>query len=142
MTRKYQRTQEQEQRFNVFKAVARELEGEINQGKQSEETQQLSRHAQSQPGLQRYSQLNQLLILKQQEGATEVHTFRGWRELGQRVKKGSKAIYIRAPREPGEGEEGITGFRTMLVFDKSQVEPIKEQQPGSTPDGSPEEGED
>src|SRR5947207_11520873 len=113
--------------YDAFLEMARALEGEVTQGRQTEQTKRLASRAQAEPGLQRYSLLNQVLILRQFPEATEVHTFKGWREQGRRVKRGSKAIYIRAPRTRVDGEgEQIAGFRTMLVFDRLQTEPLQE----------------
>lgn len=123
--RKRQQTPEQKQRFDAFLEMARQLEGEVSQGKPSEQTQRLAAHAQAQEGLQRYSERNQLLILRQRPGATEVGTFKTWREQGKRVKCGEHPIFIRAPRKNQDGEEGA-GFRTTMVFDQDQVEPIEE----------------
>jgi hypothetical protein len=126
-TRKREQTPEQKQRFDAFLEIARELEGEVGQNKRSEQTKRLTSHAQALPGLQRYSELNQLLILKQRPDATEVYTFAGWREHGRKVKRGEKAIYIRAPRPRTDGEEGKAGFRTLIIFDLAQTEPLTEE---------------
>jgi hypothetical protein len=135
---KYTRTPEQEQRFDAFQVLARELMGEVTQDEggrslkstASSDTKQLATRARELPGLQRYSLYNQLLILKQRPGAVEVHGFAGWRERGYRVKRGEKVIYIRAPRSRADGEEGIAGFSTKRVFDQDQVEPIPEGEQG------------
>src|SRR5579859_5544694 len=115
-TRNHQQTPEQKERFDAFLAMARELEGQVTQRRQTEETKRLTSHAQTQPGLLHYSELNQLLILRQRPEATEVRTFKGWRDVGRKVKRGEKVIFIRAPRKRKDGEEGVAGFRTMIVF--------------------------
>jgi len=59
----------------------------------------------------RYSWRNTLLIVFQRPEATFVAGFRRWQELGRKVKRGAKAVWILAPRrytktvERGEGEE-------------------------------------
>jgi len=79
----------------------------------------------------KYSYHNQLLIARQMPDATRIAGFRKWREMGRRVKKGSKAIKILAPSirkimeidETGtlvEKDETVDFF-PVSVFDVSQT---------------------
>jgi N-terminal domain of anti-restriction factor ArdC len=87
----------------------------------------------SQGGLARLSLSNQLLIALARPDATFVAGFKGWLRLGFVVMKGERAIAIIAPvpvkeRDRVNGEE--TGetlrlFKTVFVFDRSQVLPIE-----------------
>lgn len=85
-----------------------------------------------------YSFGNVLLISTQRPTATRVAGWRGWNELGRRIKQGEKGILIfapilGAPKKPantdgqgnGEAEEPqqeLLGFRQVRVFDVSQTE--------------------
>jgi antirestriction protein ArdC len=88
-----------------------------------------------------YSFGNVLLIATQRPTATQVAGWRGWNELGRRIKQGEKGIMIFAPilSEPKKTEkppdaEGATsgeteqpqqellGFRPVRVFDVAQTE--------------------
>jgi hypothetical protein len=90
-----------------------------------------------------YSFGNVLLISTQRPTATQVAGWRGWNELGRRIKQGEKGIMIFAPilsepKQPAnaEGENGseaaepqqqLLGFRPVRVFDVAQTE--GEEQP-------------
>jgi antirestriction protein ArdC len=85
-----------------------------------------------------YSLHNQLLIAHQRPDATYVCGFRAWIELGYCVRKGERAIRILAPQtvrirtgeaaEDGDGgEETRVFFRTVAVFDRSQVDPLPDR---------------
>ena len=84
-----------------------------------------------------YSFNNVMLILSQMPEATMVAGFRTWNEMGRKVKKGSKAIKILAPRfinkemieKDTDTDEEIkvtkpvlAGFLVVNVFDISQTE--------------------
>ncbi len=79
-----------------------------------------------------YSFGNCLLIATQFPSARQVCGWRGWQELGRRVKQGEKGIMIFAPilSEPksmkGESETQqqpqLLGFKTVKVFDYSQTD--------------------
>jgi antirestriction protein ArdC len=145
---------------NPRKAAFMELVTRIDAGLKAEQaaakegkyTAQLKRVAQTPAlaGLQRYSPLNQLLILSQCPHATDTAGYVGWQERGYQVRKGEKAIYIVAPHEKrkAEGEEGEednrpVGFHRTPVFDISQVVPIKEgDQEEIEPAADPEGGEE
>ncbi|MFF1738128.1 ArdC-like ssDNA-binding domain-containing protein [Streptomyces sp. NPDC058247] len=86
--------------------------------------------------LGRYSANNMLLILAQCPHATQVRSFKQWKEHGRSVRKGEKGLRIFAPMtvkkkdetgapvldENGQ-EKKRTIFKTVAVFDISQTEP-------------------
>lgn len=95
-------------------------------------------------GLGRYSLRNQLLIALQRPDATFVAGFRAWLELDRCVRKGEKALRILAPmpirrrdHQPDERRSNPTAddeptrtlFKTVPVFDVSQVEPLPDRDP-------------
>ncbi|MGL4980764.1 MAG: ArdC family protein [Fusobacteriaceae bacterium] len=73
-----------------------------------------------------YSINNTLLIYDQKPNATFVAGFHKWQELGYRIKKGEKGIFILVPliRKSKEDQEKslIYGFKKVTVFDISQTE--------------------
>jgi hypothetical protein len=85
-----------------------------------------------------YSFGNVLLISTQRPTATQVAGWRGWNELGRRIKQGEKGILIFAPilaepkkpansdgesnGEAAEPQQELLGFRQVRVFDVSQTE--------------------
>jgi hypothetical protein len=85
-----------------------------------------------------YSFGNVLLISTQRPTATQVAGWRGWNELGRRIKQGEKGILIFAPilaepkkpantdgectTEAAEPQQELLGFRQVRVFDLSQTE--------------------
>lgn len=87
----------------------------------------------------KYSQRNIRLILEQQPEATRVAGFQAWKKLDRTVKKGSKALYVYAPRRQdkkdkdgnvitnaeGEIQTELSFFLTP-VFDVSQTAGEKE----------------
>lgn len=108
----------------AFREMAKMLDGELKAGKHTERLKKAVREIE---GIERYSPLNQLIILTQCPDVTEVHGYVEWQGLGFQVRKGEKALAIRAPhtRPTGEGEEaGKMGFHRAYVFDRSQVDPI------------------
>lgn len=54
--------------------------------------------------------VNELLCgMYAKEGATELHTFNGWKEKGYKVKKGAKALIIwSSPKGGAKNEAGVT----------------------------------
>ncbi|RPK32479.1 hypothetical protein EES39_38460 [Streptomyces sp. ADI92-24] len=86
--------------------------------------------------LGRYSANNMLLILAQCPQATQVRSFKQWKEHGRSVRKGETGLRIFAPMtvkkkdetgapvldENGQ-EKKRTLFKTVAVFDVSQTEP-------------------
>ncbi|MFI7396594.1 MULTISPECIES: ArdC-like ssDNA-binding domain-containing protein [Streptomyces] len=98
--------------------------------------------------LGRYSANNMLLILAQCPHATQVRSFKQWKEHGRSVRKGEKGLRIFAPMtvkkkdETGAPELDENGqekkrtiFKTVAVFDISQTDPIGEE---ATPEESTE----
>jgi antirestriction protein ArdC len=74
---------------------------------------------------------NILLISTQRPAARQIAGFKGWNELGRRVRKGEKGIMIFAPilSEPKHTENGdaqpepqLLGFRPVRVWDIDQTE--------------------
>jgi hypothetical protein len=94
-----------------------------------------------------YSFGNVLLISTQRPTATQVAGWRGWNELGRRIKQGEKGILIFAPilsepkketsaegeseGEAAEPKQELLGFRPVRVFDVAQTE--GEEQPQLEP---------
>lgn len=76
-----------------------------------------------------YSLINTVLIYYQKPDFSIVAGYRKWQKVGRQVKKGEKAIKIRAPliykkKEKNEDneEEYIKGYRLVNVFDISQTD--------------------
>src|SRR5215469_8949630 len=84
-----------------------------------------------------YSFGNVLLISTQRPTATQVAGWRGWNDLGRRIKQGEKGILIFAPilsepkqpaktdadsSETTEPQQELLGFRQVRVWDVSQTE--------------------
>lgn len=100
-----------------------------------------------------YSFNNQLLIRMQFPKATQVAGFHRWKDLGRNVEKGSKAIWIWAPKKarikapcpPGVKPDGyedgkpfvyrkiVTGFLPVTVFDVTQTAGDPIPQPPQVP---------
>lgn len=100
-----------------------------------------------------YSFNNQLLIRMQFPKATQVAGFHRWKDLGRNVEKGSKAIWIWAPKKarikapcpPGVKPDGyedgkpfvyrkiVTGFLPVTVFDVTQTSGDPIPQPPQVP---------
>jgi len=68
----------------------------------------------------KYSYYNQLLIHFNMPKATRVAGLKAWQKLGRKVKKGSKALQIRAPVKVKDSEDVIR-FIPVNVFDISQT---------------------
>ncbi|MFJ8388525.1 ArdC-like ssDNA-binding domain-containing protein [Streptomyces sp. NPDC094438] len=97
--------------------------------------------------LGRYSANNMLLILAQCPHATQVRSFKQWKENGRSVRKGEKGLRIFAPMtvkkkdetgapvldENGQ-EKKRTIFKTVAVFDISQTDPIEGTEDGAQPE--------
>jgi antirestriction protein ArdC len=99
-----------------------------------------------------YSFQNQLLIALQMPEATRVAGFRKWLELGYCVRKGEHGIRIMAPCPPSKKtlerwrrrgadpqHEPRIHFRSVAVFDRSQVEPLPDSPNGPAPLDPPHE---
>ena len=81
-----------------------------------------------------YSFRNSLLIYNQFPKASYVAGFKKWQELGYTVNKGSKAIKILVPlikknEDKQEDSQEIYGFKSVSVFDISQVSPGPNAEP-------------
>ena len=121
-------TQKEIERRNAFKEMAAALEGELKEGKH---TERLAKAVKEVQGLDRYSPLNQLLIVTQCPHATDVAGYVAWQERGYQVRKGEPGIAIRAPHTRqvaesqgnGEAAHASVGFHRTYVWDISQVEP-------------------
>lgn len=82
---------------------------------------------------------DELLILAQDEDATQVAGYRTWQKLGRRVRKGERGIRIFGGHEVTEAiEDEITGEKTercrtrffpVSVFDLAQTDPIEGAEP-------------
>src|SRR5262249_41525479 len=124
------RSTESQEKAAAFRQMAARLDGELKTGQHEQRLRKAQKEVQ---GLERYSDLNRLLIITQCPSVTEVHGYEEWKQYGMQVRKGEKGIAIRAPhtRQGREGEEGNkgVGFHRTYVFDRSQVDPITEQQP-------------
>ncbi|MFE5866991.1 ArdC-like ssDNA-binding domain-containing protein [Streptomyces virginiae] len=90
--------------------------------------------------LGRYSANNMLRILAQCPHATQVRSFKQWKEHGRSVRKGEKALRIFAPMPITQKDENgrpvldATGhektwmkYKTVPVFDISQTDPVEEK---------------
>lgn len=80
-----------------------------------------------------YSFGNCVLIMRQRPNATRVAGFHTWRQLGRRVRRGEKGIWIIAPitrrvakeadaAEEDESARVLGGFRAVPVFDVAQTD--------------------
>jgi len=83
--------------------------------------------------LKRYSARNQILIRLQRPEAQIVKGRKGWLNENRILKKGSKAIWILAPKkrrlkktedEDNEEKETIEGFFFIPVFDLNDTKPL------------------
>ena len=78
--------------------------------------------------------LNDVILNKMYKNTehTEFSTFKGWKEKGFKVKKGSKSFFIWSkPRKVEKKKEGtdekdeFNMFGIAYLFSNSQVEPLK-----------------
>ena len=83
--------------------------------------------------LKRYSARNQILIRLQRPTAQVVKGRKGWLNENRILKRGTKAIWILAPKkkrrkteneENDEQEETIEGFFFIPVFDRNDTKPL------------------
>lgn len=73
-----------------------------------------------------------LVMLYQQQGHAEIHSFKKWLELGYCVKRGEKALLLwgqpqkgnQQPTEPGDTDE-YKFFPLAYVFSNKQVDKLK-----------------
>jgi hypothetical protein len=124
---KYQPTKKTIERRNAFRDMVDRLDGEVKEGKHA---QSLGKIKHEMPGLERYSPINQLLIYTQCPHVTEVHGYVEWQSMGFQVRKGEPSIGIRAPviRKNEDGEGKIVACNRASVWDRSQVDPIRQDQ--------------
>jgi antirestriction protein ArdC len=101
-------------------------------------------YLQTQARFYRYSFRNLLLIQLQNPNASRVAGFHDWLKLGRHVRKGEKGLAILAPMkfskldtDTGETQAGVSGFRTVYVFDIAQTdgEPLPERPQVTITDG-------
>lgn len=103
------------------------------------DSDQWKRYLTSMASFHSYSFRNIMLILSQNENATQVAGFKAWREKhGRQVRKGEKALKIFGyatrkvtvvDKKTGEEtEERVAYFPLRSVFDVSQTEPIEGQE--------------
>ena len=91
-----------------------------------------------------YSLQNQLLIKMQRPDATRVAGFKRWKQMDHSLLKGSKAIWIRAPKmvrlkpedgktgsdgKPEKGKQVVVGFLAVPVYDIKQTDGPKPPEP-------------
>lgn len=116
---------------NTLDEHIRLLAEQMSRGK----SEQLVRYLEFSAQFHSYSFGNILLILTQRPNATRVAGLRQWNRLGRHVRADEKGIMILAPmsvrkrveegtNDPNadEGEERITLFKPVYVFDVSQTE--------------------
>jgi hypothetical protein len=82
-----------------------------------------------------YSSINEALVaMYNDEGHTEIHSFRKWMEKGYIVRKGEKALLLwgepkKALKQEKQSEGDKDEFKfwpLAYVFSQKQVEPMKE----------------
>ena len=110
--------------LQLVKEKLQELAAKTDAVKKSEEFQH---YLDTMAKFWEYSYHNQLLIYFRMPTASQVAGFKAWQELGRKIKKGSKAIQILAPRirvekKDGKDEEVICNSFPVNVFDISQTE--------------------
>lgn len=75
-----------------------------------------------------------LVIHYATQGHTELHSFRGWLQLGKVVRKGEKALLLwgepkqtgKQEKEEGKEDDDYKFFPLAYVFSNKQVEPLKQ----------------
>src|ERR1051325_9058190 len=132
---------DKEQANNKFRSVRQVIRGGIQllaHDIESGYPEVLSECLRAMARFHAYSFGNVLLISTQRPTATQVAGWRGWNELGRRIKQGEKGILIFAPilserkkQTSAEGENNgeaiepqqeLLGFRPVRVFDVAQTE--------------------
>lgn len=75
-----------------------------------------------------------LVLLYQQQGHTEIHSFKHWLSLGYVVKRGEKALLLwgqplkaakQEKKEVDSDKDEFSFFPLAYVFSNQQVEPLK-----------------
>lgn len=92
-------------------------------------TEEMSEFLTVQSRFEKYSLNNNILIYAQKSDATKIKDFKGWKEEGGSVKKGSKGFMILEPTSYTKDGEKRIAFNPKTMFDASDVEGIT---PGQT----------
>lgn len=121
---------------NLIEEKGRELESWIRSGRYAEILVKMSNFS-------KYSFINQMMMILQDQNATHVEGFKAWKKYGRYVKKGGKALQIIAPivvkkqvssdtldllesttseNEETEIKNVVIGFSRCYVFDISQTD--------------------
>lgn len=104
---------------SLNKVVARFESGDLSP---IVEVLRIRRHPNDKMPAMGWSKTNQIIAFVQANGEIDSRGFRQWEQVGRKVKKGAKAVYILAPltfkRENDEGETVtfVGGFRYIPVF--------------------------
>jgi hypothetical protein len=75
----------------------------------------------------RWSLGNRVLAYVQSGGQLDCRGFRQWEQVGRKVKKGGRGVFILAPstikiEQDGEADVRVVGFHTLAVFALSETE--------------------
>ena len=92
-------------------------------------TEEMSEFLTVQSRFEKYSLNNNILIYAQKSDATKIKDFKGWKEEGGSVKKGSKGFMILEPTSYIKDGEKRIAFNPKTMFDASDVAGIT---PGQT----------
>lgn len=92
-------------------------------------TEEMSEFLTVQSRFEKYSLNNNILIYAQKSDATKIKDFKGWKEEGGSVKKGSKGFMILEPTSYTKDGEKRIAFNPKIMFDASDVAGIT---PGQT----------
>ena len=92
-------------------------------------TEEMSEFLTVQSRFEKYSLNNNILIYAQKSDATKIKDFKGWKEEGGSVKKGSKGFMILEPTSYTKDGEKRIAFNPKTMFDASDVAGIT---PGQT----------
>lgn len=92
-------------------------------------TEEMSEFLTVQSRFEKYSLNNNILIYAQKSDATKIKDFKGWKEEGGSVKKGSKGFMILEPTSYTKDGEKRIAFNPKTMFDASDVVGIT---PGQT----------
>lgn len=92
-------------------------------------TEEMSKFLTVQSRFEKYSLNNNILIYAQKSDATKIKDFKGWKEEGGSVKKGSKGFMILEPTSYTKDGEKRIAFNPKTMFDASDVAGIT---PGQT----------
>lgn len=136
MSKKIKNTQTAEQRRAQAEQLQASIADQVDQLRNSEQWIRFLKFARS---FHPYSINNLILIMSQSPTATRVAGFRQWQAKGRQVRKGEKSIKIfgfaqkkihtdddqEATEDKNEaGEQVVTYYPVLSVFDISQTDPI------------------